>query len=103
MNKDEILEKILEALNSAVKADRTAVRQLIERRVPVSGAIEGAEVMAVPQRGPQGQLELGALGLINGLCIALTDERVAAYYNPAGTLLHFTVWRPTPPSTSVAP
>ena len=81
------------ALNSALAADQHTVTKIVETRFPCNTAIEGPDVFAVPSAATgdhdAGVLELGGLGLINGMMVACGMERIQAVYDDAGLIVRF--------------
>lgn len=91
----DILNTILEVLNSAKDADTKAIQELLDCGVPANNALE-AHPHVILEEGPNGEDAVGPLGLINGLVQALTGRKIAAVYdtgddpeNPVFTLSGF--------------
>lgn len=90
-----LFQRIIDALNTAVRSNKLAMLQLIEFRVPVGEEMEKDPNM-VPYDSGNG-LQLGMLGVINGLLGAIGLPHVQAVWaNDAylDSLVGFTPARP---------
>lgn len=87
MTRKSYARSLANYLNSLLAADRNAMHQLLEYRVPCSRRIIDHPT-AIPSESPTGGLEFGALGLINGIA-GLHGELIEACYDERGRLIHF--------------
>ncbi len=78
----DAIDKAIETLNQALEADREAVQEIIDCRVPTD-ADKWEDIEAPIMLGQQGTI--GPLGLMNGLF----DGQLAAQYDENGTLTRF--------------
>lgn len=81
---DEIIKVFVRVLNEATSADNNAISELIEKRVGCNENIAYHPYITVSQ-----DCKLGLLGMINGVCTALTGRVVCAEYNDSGILTGF--------------
>lgn len=70
----------LRVLNEAYKADEAAVITLIENRVPCNATLADHATIQIGMSA-DGKTEVGLLGIINGICEAMTGKRVAICIN----------------------
>lgn len=92
MNKQEILESILNTLNEACQADKNAINQLCETRVPCNETLAEHPTVVVKEDN-DGQTTIGLIGIINGICEKLTGLKVAGEYNANDKLVGFVAYR----------
>ncbi len=86
---------ILKTLNEAVVADPIAIQELIDHRVPTNETLANHPTIQVrAELGGPTILEVGMLGVINGLVEAATGKRVAVIYDAADKLSGFTEYDP---------
>lgn len=90
-----MIDKIVDLLNEAVKADPEAVAALLEQRVPCHNRALGDHPDFTVQSGKDWDM-FGALGLVNGICSRLTGEVVCAQYDEDGHLTGFDRLLPVP-------
>jgi len=88
MNKQEIFESILNILNEVYQADGKAMSQLCESRVPCNETLAEHPTVVV-QDDDDGQITVGLIGIINGICEKLTGLKVAGEYNVNDNLVSF--------------
>jgi hypothetical protein len=79
----------LGVMQGILLADPKAMHALIETRVPCVAAVESEDCPAIPFDDGTGNLQLGLLGVINGLMPR--DYRIVAVYDDGGTLTDFKV------------
>lgn len=77
------LECFLQVLNSAYEADPAAMHALVCNRVPCNQALaDHPTVVAVTNKVAMGEsYTVGMIGIINGICAAITGERVAVQFS----------------------
>lgn len=91
-------DKILRMLNGLLVTDAKAVAKLIELRVPASLEFEKHPHVTVYGAPGDPDVELGLLGILNGITGLLTGRRLIAFYGLNDDLTHFAecVTPPTP-------
>lgn len=83
-------ETYIDRLKTVLKVDPNALHALLETRVPCAQAITAADCPAVPYHDPgSDQLQLGALGLLNGLLAPDGFWVVAVFDQQTGQLVDF--------------
>ncbi len=94
-DQDHVLATILRILNEANTADGVAITNLIQKRIPCNFALaEHVTIQVSPMPdGGDDAVEVGTLGVINGLVEALTGRRVMAVYDETGQfVVEFREW-----------
>lgn len=90
----EIARRAAKVLNEALALDRDAIRALLDHRVSCNNALGDHPTIQVGQ-GHGGALQVGLLGIVNGICGVDSKQRgyVAAVYESEdpGSLTHFGV------------
>jgi len=77
------IDTVINVLNRALKADPGAVREVFAHRTPCNKDLAHDPTVQVLQCC-DGDLTVGALGLINGIVEEMTGERVVAIYDDVG-------------------
>lgn len=85
IEKQNVLDLFVEVLQSAYDADPAAIHALICNRVPCNNALADHPTVVVDaNRVAVGEsYAVGLLGVLNGVCTALTDKRVAVHFSEA--------------------
>lgn len=83
------MDIVLRVLNEAAIADRSAIEDLLDQRVPCNMTLANHPTIQV---SPDTPITVGVLGMLNGIVERLTGQRVAACYDDAGRLLGFKKW-----------
>jgi hypothetical protein len=84
--------EVVDRLNRVLAADPETMTSLLETRFFCSKTVESPDCPAVPYLDERGNLQLGLLGVINGL---LPEElRVVAHYDDNGRCTQFTLRQP---------
>lgn len=81
-------DKILEVLNSAVKADKNAIHALLCNRVPCNEQLADHPTIVVLES--PGGFQVGLLGIINGI----SDKRIVAKWSDDNEFLGFDYYAP---------
>lgn len=81
MNTEEQFEKVLSALNQAVKDDPLAVRILLNNLVPCNEALADHPTVVVERHEEELGHTVGPLGLVNGVLAAAGLPLVASHWS----------------------
>jgi hypothetical protein len=93
-------EKVLECLNIAFENDPNAVHALIANRVPCNERLADHPTVEVAASNVEGlHFNVGALGLINGVLVALGLPKVAMVWDHSGSRHQFTGFKEYDQST----
>ena len=85
------IEPVLQALNSAIAADKAAISDIIDYRTACTETLaDHPHVVVLPA---DGVYAVGALGLINATLTSLGLPRVMAVYNDSGELTEFVEYK----------
>lgn len=89
MDRNEMLIRVLNCLNSAYAADPQAVHALMANRVPVNQALADHPLIEVQQTKVVPGFNLGMIGVINGIMRCLDLPNVAGNWETNTDTLEF--------------
>jgi hypothetical protein len=78
---ENLLESLKDVLNQAWELDNASIHKLISTRVIINDELADSQSPIAVLENPQGECELGPIGLLNGLVSLFDDRRLCAMYN----------------------
>jgi hypothetical protein len=81
MDKNNIVQSMLDCLNEALKQDHKAVQKILEYRIPCSKDIADNKDIVVQENKESKIFTLGALGIINGMLNAADLPKICVCWD----------------------